>query len=58
MSELLQLPPLVIDANEKSAWLDLYAEAPTQLKQDFAIRAASSDVSTLLASRGLAASEV
>jgi GNAT superfamily N-acetyltransferase len=57
MNELLNLSPLVIDAVEKSARLDLYAAAPSKLKQAFDIRAASSEVATLLACRGLAASE-
>ena len=57
MNDLLKLSPLVIEAVEKSARLDLYAAAPSKLKQDFAIQSASSEVATLLACRGLAASE-
>jgi GNAT superfamily N-acetyltransferase len=57
MNELLKLSPLVIDTVEKNAWLDLYAAAPSKLKQAFDIRAASSEAATLLACRGLAASE-
>jgi GNAT superfamily N-acetyltransferase len=57
MNELLKLSPLVLDSVEKSAWLDLYAAAPSKLRQAFDIRAASSEAATLLACRGLAASE-
>jgi GNAT superfamily N-acetyltransferase len=57
MNELLKLSPLVIDSVEKSARLDLYAAAPSKLKQALAIQSASSEVATLLACRGLAASE-
>jgi GNAT superfamily N-acetyltransferase len=57
MNDLSKLSPLVIEAVEKSARLDLYAAAPSKLKQALAIQSASSEVATLLACRGLAASE-